>query len=880
MDARRVTRVLILGGGFAGVATAQALSRRFRGQAAVEITLVSRDTNFVFSPLLIPASVGSIDMLHSVAPLRGMLTGIHCRIEEVVSIDLRRRAVHTASPTSGGEYDLPFDHLVIALGASINLSNLPGVAQHGRAMTTLGDAVAIRNHVLRLLEAAELEIDPAVRREMLTFVVAGGGLSAVGMAAELNDLLRDVITDYPSITRDQVKTILVHADQRILPECSPTLASSAMTQIQKRGVEVRLGAPLAGALPNEAILNSGQRIPTRTLIVMTDNAPAPILDGLQVQKQRGRIVVDEFMRVPGHAGVWALGDNAVVPNQASPSGESSPHTAEHALQQGSLLAQNIAATLASKPLKPFASRGKGPRCLVGRRSALAELPFGIQLAGFPGWWLWRRVYWAKLPGKGRKLQVGLDWLVGWFAAREVAPVSTARTQVLGHAHYEAGEYVIRQGDQADRVYRVTSGEVEVVRELPSGEEEILARLAEGEFFGENALLARRRRNASVRCVTPVDVLTIERDEFAGLTEVRQLPTAAMRAAAERRSASSDEPGQVPVELATARAGYLLRRDSGSEINLDAVLLSLGSSADNNVVVDDPRASRRHALIQRDGESYWLDDLGGPHGTLLNGTRIAQRTRLKTDDRIRIGGTEFTFREPEFYVLPQRATTPQMARLVRSSTGEALVINLDTISLGRGPQNHVVVADPAVSRRHALIEREGDTYWAEDLGSPNGVLVNKRRLTERTQLKHGDVLRLGSTEFSFELVAPEAARPARPAADPSATQVAVRLLAPAIRMQLEVCAGASVGQTFELDEQGGTIGRATTHSVSLLDSSLSRDHARIDFRDGGYWLSDLHSRNGTSVNHEPLGAAHLLRSGDVIELGQTRLMVTLREDVPD
>jgi pSer/pThr/pTyr-binding forkhead associated (FHA) protein len=265
--------------------------------------------------------------------------------------------------------------------------------------------------------------------------------------------------------------------------------------------------------------------------------------------------------------------------------------------------------------------------------------------------------------------------------------------------------------------------------------------------------------------------------------------------------------------------------------------------------------------------------------LLNGARITERTRLKTDDHIRVGDTVFTFREPEFYVQPQRVAVPRSARLVRSSTGEDLVLNLDIISLGRGPQNHVVVADPAVSRRHALIQREGDEYWAEDLGSPNGVLVNKRRIAERTQLKHGDVLRLGATEFTFELVAPESARTAQHAVDAGVTPMGTRLIpAGAGRLVLEVYSGSSLGQTFEVDEQGGTIGRATTHLVSLLDASLSRDHARIDFHDGGYWLTDLNSTNGTSVNQERVRAPHRLQAGDIVDLGQTRLSVAVRDDV--
>ena len=220
MSTQKITRVLILGGGFGGVTTAQELSKLFKRDRSVEITLVNRDNYFVFVPLLASAAAGSIEPLHVVVPIRRLIPRVQFRAEEVIGIDPEQQLVTTGSLTTGRERQLPYDHLVIALGNVISLSKLPGVTQHGKTIKTLGDALAIRNHVLQMLEAADIETDPVTRREMLTFVVAGGGFSGVEMVGEINDLVREVIKHYPSIAKEHIKVILLHSNQRILPEMS------------------------------------------------------------------------------------------------------------------------------------------------------------------------------------------------------------------------------------------------------------------------------------------------------------------------------------------------------------------------------------------------------------------------------------------------------------------------------------------------------------------------------------------------------------------------------------------------------------------------------------------------------------------------------------
>jgi NADH:ubiquinone reductase (H+-translocating) len=829
MSLQNTSRILILGGGFGGVATARGLSKLFRGDGSVEVTLVNRDNYFVFVPMLASAAAGSIETLHTVAPIRPLIPGVRFRAEEVIAIDLEKRSVATASPVTGREHRLPYDHLVLALGNVINLTRLPGVAQHGKTIKTLGDALAIRNHVLQMLEAADIETDPVVRREMLTFVVTGGGFSGVEMVGELNDLVREAISHYPSITEDQVRVILLHSQDRILPEMGPGIADYALKQLRKRGVEVRLKSRLAGATPHEVLIEGGPKIVTRTLIVAVGNAPPPVLDGLDVKKSRGKIVVDEFMRVAERPGVWALGDNAIVPNRASESGSPSPPTAQYALRQGKALAHNIAATLRGQPPKPFAFGGLGLLCLVGHGSGVGELPLGIKVKGFLGWFLWRSVYWSKAPSFGRKVQIGMDWLLDLFLERDIAQINLSRTQTVGRAHYEPGEYVFRQWEPGNHFYLIAEGEVEVIREHSSGERTVLARLGKGEYFGETALLTRGRRNASVRCATPVDVITIGRDDFATLAGAWQQLASNLTEASERRVAAtplttflpvlntSDIPeisGEEPPVTDRSPHAAQLRRDSGAEIALDRELISLGRGPDNHVVVADPRASRRHALIQREGDAYWLDDLESQNGTWLNGTRVTERAALESGDEIRIGRTRFVFEIGQ--------TSSGTARTGKGSVTE-MIRGLD---VGQG--------EPKVGQVTGVIEG-----------------LDKPKHTPEPP------------EESLESAAPGR----------SATEVS-----PDFRAQLEAISGPTAGETFEVGSEEITIGRSPENKIRLFDERVSRQHAKIEPRDGAYWLTDLGSRNGTYVNQARLTAPHRLRPGDVIGVGQARFVFEVAKTV--
>ncbi len=915
MNSQRTTRVLILGGGFGGVAAAQGLSKLFKRDPSVEVTLVNRDNYFVFVPMLASAAAGSIETLHAVAPIRRLIPGVRFRAEEVVGIDLEGRSVTTASPVTGREHRLPYDHLVVALGNVINLSRLPGVAQHGKAIKTLGDALAIRNHVLQMLEAADIETDPATRLEMLTFVVAGGGFSGVEMVGELNDLVREAISYYPSITEEQVRVILLHSQERILPEMGPDTADYALKQLRKRGVEVRLEVRLAAATPNEALLQGGSKIATRTLIVAVGNAPPPVLDDLNVEKQRGKIVVDELMKVPDHPNLWALGDNAIVPNRASKTGEPSPPTAQYALRQGKTLAHNIAATIRGRRPKPFAFGGLGLLCLVGHGSGVGELPLGIKVKGLPGWFLWRGVYWSKVPSFGRKVQIGADWFLDLFLKRDIAQINLARTRTVGRAHYEAGAYIFRQGEPGNHFYMIAEGEVEVIREHSSGEQEVLARLGKGEYFGEMALLTRGRRNASVRCATPVNVITIGRDDFAALAGAWGQLAANLKETSERRAAAAPLTDYVPVldlsdipEVATAattagpttRRMAQLRRDFGPEIPLDRDLVALGRSPENNIVVADPKVSRRHALIQREDDTYWIDDLESLNGTRVNDDRIAERHALEDGDVIHVGDARFVFQiVTETVEPPPPSTRPEDVSItgVLQSLDESaqpkigqvtgVIRSLDeparpsTGPEEARPEEAGSEEKPAAGAKSARPKVGRITGVIRNLDEPEGAPAEPEEESPAEAARPPRSKAGGVTDAIQRLDMPEQA-PDEPEEKPAVvrgqasqgTDSAGSETPSASRALLRLVDGPSDDEVFEVGRAGATIGRSQDNSIRIVDLRLSRRHARIDFRDGGFWLSDLDSSYGTFVNQTRLDEPRRLQSGDVIEVGTTRLSVTL------
>jgi len=337
-------------------------------------------------------------------------------------VDLARQQVWLRRGNAAAE-PMHYDQLVLALGATANYRGLPGVAEHGFALKTLEDATRLRNHVIGMLERADVEPDPVERERQLTFVVAGGGFAGAELIAELFDMVHDVRRYYPSIEPELLRFVLVHSQDRILPELPAGLADHSLAQLRGRGIEFVLSARLAGASAEAVVLADGRRLGTRTLVWTAGNRPNPLIATLPVPRERDAVSCEPTLRVRGLANVWALGDCASVPDVLAP-GEFHPPTAQHALRQGKVAGDNIVATLTGRRLKPFRFRTIGLLVSLGHQKGAAEFR-GRPYSGLFAWLLWRGVYLAKLPGLEKKVRVMLDWLLDLFFPRDVVLTAPA-----------------------------------------------------------------------------------------------------------------------------------------------------------------------------------------------------------------------------------------------------------------------------------------------------------------------------------------------------------------------------------------------------------------------------------------------------------------------
>ena len=422
------TCVVILGGGFAGVTTAINLEKEFRDDPSVAFTLVSETNALLFTPMLAEVAASSLEPTHISTPLRSSLHRTRVVRAQVAGIDLENRRVKL----SDREEPLPYDHLVLALGAVSNLPPGDGIAEHALEFKTLADAIRIRNHVIDAFDRADAEPNPARRRALLTFVVAGGGFSGAELVGGLNDFARGMLADYPNLAADDLRIILVHSRERILPELSASLADYALERMRARGVTFELNARLSAARPGVVVLKRMEmekpdatkklkpaqlEIPTETLVWAAGAAPSPLLKELPVARdKRGAVLVENTLAVPGHTGLWALGDCAIVPDAKT--GKSCPPTAQFAIREARTLARNLCARIAGEPLQPFHFDSLGTLCVVGHHTACAEIK-GYKFSGFFAWFLWRSLYLSKLPGLERKVRVVGDWTIELFFPRDI-----------------------------------------------------------------------------------------------------------------------------------------------------------------------------------------------------------------------------------------------------------------------------------------------------------------------------------------------------------------------------------------------------------------------------------------------------------------------------
>jgi NADH dehydrogenase len=417
-------RIVILGGGFGGVSAAQRLGELFSRDPSVDVVLVSQSNYLLFTPMLAEVASSGLEAQHISTPVRAALPRARFRRAQIEGIDTAARVVRIRASTSSPAEALPYDDLVLALGAVPSFHGLPGLETHAFTLKSLADAVRLRNHVITLLERADVETDPEERRRQLTFVVAGGGFAGTEMIAELFDLVHSVLRYYPQVRREELGFVLVHSGERLLPELNRDLAAYAQRRLEARGITFRLGRRVAQLTPDRVLLSDGSQLETRTLVWTAGNRASPLLAGLPCERNSaGALVVEPTLQVSECSQIWAVGDCAQIPDPDH-EGALYPPTAQHALREGRIAAENIAALLRGRSPRPFRFRTIGTLVALGHRTAVAEVR-GWRFSGFFAWFLWRTVYLSKLPGLEKKVRVALDWGVDLFFPRDI--VLTADT---------------------------------------------------------------------------------------------------------------------------------------------------------------------------------------------------------------------------------------------------------------------------------------------------------------------------------------------------------------------------------------------------------------------------------------------------------------------
>ena len=415
--------IAIVGGGFAGTTLARELEGKL--PSSYRLLLLSEESHMTFNPMLPEALGASIFPEQVVAPIRQMLRTGQFVMGRVQSVDIAARTLVTDS--LAGPISIAYEHLVLAFGNRARTDIIPGLADHALPLKTVGDAMHIRNLVLRRVAQIELESDPAVRGRLGRFVVIGGGFSGVETAGELVDCLKSIRRFYPRVAAGELQVTILQDSARLLLELSDRLGMAAQRSLVARGVDVRLGVRAIRITDSEVHLNNGEVLATATPICTIGTRPNPLVQSTALATERGRIIVNDDFSIPGAAGLWSIGDCAWVKNAYD--GKMAPPTAQFAVREAKCLARNLLATLRGEPTQAFHYRSRGSMAAIGHRKGVADI-FGIPLSGLPAWLAWRAYYLSQMPTIGRKVRIFVEWTWGMFFPNDITHLRFWRSHEL------------------------------------------------------------------------------------------------------------------------------------------------------------------------------------------------------------------------------------------------------------------------------------------------------------------------------------------------------------------------------------------------------------------------------------------------------------------
>ena len=442
-------RILVLGGGFAGVECCLKLESYFRANSEIEITLVSEDNFILFTPMLPQVASGTIETRHIVTPIRTLIKKIKFYEGKIKYVDPHGKSVALYGTNENRGMLIHYDFLVVALGSKTNFFGMKNVEEHSYQMNTINDAILLRNRIIDLMEQAENETDPILRKALLRIVIVGGGFAGVETAGELNDFISDVSEYYPSIDETDVKVTLIEASTEILNGFPQKLASFAKNKLVERGINVILDAGVTSFDGKEVLLKSGSKsnkvllsdssqqkghsqlveinsISTRTLVWTAGVTPIDLIKESLFQTHKGRILVNEYLQVPQFPEVFAIGDCSIFDPALSM--KPFPPTAQIAEAHAKIAANNLKELVRGGNMTKFDHSWKGQSAIIGKRTGIASF-FGINISGFLAYLLWRNLYLSKIRSSDKKFRVWLDWTLDLFFKRDISRLKIIKKDI-------------------------------------------------------------------------------------------------------------------------------------------------------------------------------------------------------------------------------------------------------------------------------------------------------------------------------------------------------------------------------------------------------------------------------------------------------------------
>jgi len=505
--------VLILGGGFAGVYAGKAISPLARRKSH-SVGIIARENHMVFQPMLPEVAGSSLSPRDVVNAIRQLCRGCNVYKGEVESVDLEKKKLTMSAGSFTPRFEFEFNHLVFTLGAVVDLSRIPGMAEHAYLIQNVGDAMKLRAAIISRMEEANVDPNPERRKSVLQFVVVGGGYSGVETAGQILDLLDDVHHLYQNIRKEDYRVTLIHSRDHLLPTLKRSLGEYTARKLEERGLRIILNRRVRSVTAKQVQLDDSTEIPVSLVVCTVGNAPHPLIIKMGEEKQlpleKGRIITDASCRVKGYDYVWSAGDCAAVPLET---GGICPATAQFAMRQGKLLGENIVASYHDKPSKTFTFTGLGEFAAIGHHNAVGEV-MGVKVSGFLAWWMWRTIYLSKLPGLERKIRVLIEWSLEVFFSRDINLLTPQYTTGLSEMHLEPEDILFHAGDPAFSFYIVKKGRMEI-RDTSGG---VIRTIKSGEYFGERALLTDKTWRFNAVALEPTELVAINGETFGKITQ--------------------------------------------------------------------------------------------------------------------------------------------------------------------------------------------------------------------------------------------------------------------------------------------------------------------------------------------------------------------------